>query len=451
MSELVNQEESSQSMAENQISEQPQGEPVQYENEEENTDGKLFVGGLSWQTTDDGLKYYFEKFGELVDVALMTDKRTGQPRGFGFISFKDPAAVDVVLGQTHNIDGRVVDVKRAVPRDKAPAPSRQESRKVFVGGLAPEVGDKEFNEYFSKFGPLQDSIVMYDRKTNRSRGFGFVTFENEDDVRSVLRSEHEIMGKWVELKRAEPRESRGSDMGMGGRGMGYGRGGGRGGGRGYDDYGYGGGYMGGMMGGRGGVQGAAFGYRNTGGGYGGADPTYGGGRGGYGGGYGYPATGSMGGYYGGGYSNYGGPAGGGGYSAAGSGRPDDIPYGASSSGDYGRGGGYGSSASSGLRSGANGDMEASGSAAGGNGSMYNMYGGSAMSGGYAAGTGYGGASMYSSGVGGASGTSTGGNRMSAQQDSTYANGTGENSGGYGGYRAQGGAAQGRVDRSYRPY
>jgi len=91
MSELVNQEESSQSMAENQISEQPQGEPVQYENEEENTDGKLFVGGLSWQTTDDGLKYYFEKFGELVDVALMTDKRTGQPRGFGFISFKDPA------------------------------------------------------------------------------------------------------------------------------------------------------------------------------------------------------------------------------------------------------------------------------------------------------------------------------------------------------------------------
>lgn len=58
---------------------------------EENTDGKVFIGGLSWETTSESLRYYFEKFGELVDVALMSDKRTGQPRGFGFVSYKDPA------------------------------------------------------------------------------------------------------------------------------------------------------------------------------------------------------------------------------------------------------------------------------------------------------------------------------------------------------------------------
>lgn len=55
--------------------------------------GKVFVGGLSWQTTTDGLRYYFEKFGELTDVALMSDKRSGQPRGFGFITFRDPAGM----------------------------------------------------------------------------------------------------------------------------------------------------------------------------------------------------------------------------------------------------------------------------------------------------------------------------------------------------------------------
>jgi RNA-binding protein Musashi len=47
---------------------------------------------------------------------------------------------------------------------------------------------------------------MFDKKTNRSRGFGFVTFETEEGIQAVLSTEHEIMGKWVEIKRAEPRD-----------------------------------------------------------------------------------------------------------------------------------------------------------------------------------------------------------------------------------------------------
>lgn len=43
-------------------------------------EGKIFVGGLSWATTEEGLRFYFEKFGEVADVSLMIDKRTGQPR-----------------------------------------------------------------------------------------------------------------------------------------------------------------------------------------------------------------------------------------------------------------------------------------------------------------------------------------------------------------------------------
>ena len=42
--------------------------------------GKIFVGGLSWQTTEASLRIYFERFGELSDAAIMIDKRTGQPR-----------------------------------------------------------------------------------------------------------------------------------------------------------------------------------------------------------------------------------------------------------------------------------------------------------------------------------------------------------------------------------
>jgi hypothetical protein len=68
----------------------------------------------------------------------------------------------------HTIDSRNVDVKRAVPKDKmAPSgggvghPNVPESKKIFVGGLAPEVTEKEFKEYFEQFGPIQVSIYAY--------------------------------------------------------------------------------------------------------------------------------------------------------------------------------------------------------------------------------------------------------------------------------------------------
>ena len=48
---------------------------------------KIFIGGVNWSTTEDGLRMYFKKFGEVLEVTLMKDKYTGQPRGFGFVEF----------------------------------------------------------------------------------------------------------------------------------------------------------------------------------------------------------------------------------------------------------------------------------------------------------------------------------------------------------------------------
>ena len=46
----------------------------------DDVEGKIFVGGLSWQTTEESMRFHFEKFGALRDIALMIDKRTCQPR-----------------------------------------------------------------------------------------------------------------------------------------------------------------------------------------------------------------------------------------------------------------------------------------------------------------------------------------------------------------------------------
>lgn len=70
--------------------------------------GKLFIGGISWETTEDKLKEYFGNYGDVLQTVVMRDKITGRPRGFGFVVFSDPAVLDRVLEDKHTIDGRTV-------------------------------------------------------------------------------------------------------------------------------------------------------------------------------------------------------------------------------------------------------------------------------------------------------------------------------------------------------
>ena len=70
--------------------------------------GKLFVGGISWDTNEERLREYFSSYGEIVEAVIMKDRTTGRARGFGFVGFADPAVADVVLKDKHNIDGRMV-------------------------------------------------------------------------------------------------------------------------------------------------------------------------------------------------------------------------------------------------------------------------------------------------------------------------------------------------------
>lgn len=70
--------------------------------------GKLFIGGVSWETTEEKLKEYFENYGEVSQTVIMRDKNTGRPRGFGFVVFSDPSILDTVLQDRHTIDGRTV-------------------------------------------------------------------------------------------------------------------------------------------------------------------------------------------------------------------------------------------------------------------------------------------------------------------------------------------------------
>ncbi|CAH2078799.1 unnamed protein product [Thlaspi arvense] len=180
---------------------------------------KLFIGGISWETSEDRLREYFQSYGEVLEAVIMKDRVTGRARGFGFIVFADSNVAERVLLQKHMIDGKSVEAKKAVPRDDhivltksnssfhgSPGPAN--TKKIFVGGLASSVTEAEFKKYFAQFGTITDVVVMFDHKTQRPRGFGFITYDSEEAVDRVLQKTfHELDGKMVEVKVAVPKET----------------------------------------------------------------------------------------------------------------------------------------------------------------------------------------------------------------------------------------------------
>jgi cold-inducible RNA-binding protein len=91
---------------------------------------KLFVGGLSFTTTNESLRGAFARFGAVTAATVMTDRATGRSRGFGFVEMATPEEAERAIGSLNNtsLDGRMIRVDKATPRGSAPPPRSPGSR-----------------------------------------------------------------------------------------------------------------------------------------------------------------------------------------------------------------------------------------------------------------------------------------------------------------------------------
>lgn len=165
---------------------------------------KIFVGGLNWNTTDEHFYEFFLQFGEIKEASVQRTK-SGESRGFGFVVFANCSSLDKCIGIPLKIDGYKIDIRAAHGRNASE--QNRKTRKIFIGGLSQSVDDERLKEYFSQFGSVSTSYVRKDLSTNRSRGFGYVSFDSEETVEKVVAmSSHIICGKKVEVKKAVPKQ-----------------------------------------------------------------------------------------------------------------------------------------------------------------------------------------------------------------------------------------------------
>eukprot|EP00009_Paramoeba_aestuarina_P015640 CAMPEP_0201537646 /NCGR_PEP_ID=MMETSP0161_2-20130828/65386_1 /ASSEMBLY_ACC=CAM_ASM_000251 /TAXON_ID=180227 /ORGANISM="Neoparamoeba aestuarina, Strain SoJaBio B1-5/56/2" /LENGTH=200 /DNA_ID=CAMNT_0047944059 /DNA_START=143 /DNA_END=743 /DNA_ORIENTATION=+ len=166
---------------------------------------KLFVGQLLPEVTGEQLKTFFLTYGEVQDATVQNDSLTGRSRGFGFVTFASADTVTKILSEhALFLDGQRVEVKIAYARDEPITPIK--TKKAFVSGLSLETQEAGLRTYFEQYGVVEDVMVMRDRENRTvSRGFGFVTFGDEETLERVLSVEdHQLKGRGLKSKKQNP-------------------------------------------------------------------------------------------------------------------------------------------------------------------------------------------------------------------------------------------------------
>nr|ACG37641.1 nucleolysin TIAR [Zea mays] len=150
----------------------------------------VYVGNIHLQVTDTVLQEVFQSIGPVEGCKLIRKEKSS----FGFIDYYDRryAALAILSLNGRQLYGQPIKVNWAYT--STPREDTSGHFNIFVGDLCPEVTDATLFAFFSGYSTCSDARVMWDQKTGRSRGFGFVSFRNQQDAQSAI---NDLNGKWL--------------------------------------------------------------------------------------------------------------------------------------------------------------------------------------------------------------------------------------------------------------
>ncbi|OQN97453.1 hypothetical protein B0A48_16612 [Cryoendolithus antarcticus] len=157
----------------------------------------LYVGGLDPRVTEEVLKQIFETTGHVQNVKIIPDKNF-QSKGYnyGFVEYDDPGAAERAM-QTLNgrrVHQQEIRVNWAYQSNNTTKEDTSNHFHIFVGDLSNEVNDEVLLQAFSAFGTVSEARVMWDMKTGRSRGYGFVAYRDRGEAEKALSN---MDGEWL--------------------------------------------------------------------------------------------------------------------------------------------------------------------------------------------------------------------------------------------------------------
>ncbi|KAK4427417.1 Oligouridylate-binding protein 1B [Sesamum alatum] len=150
----------------------------------------VYVGNIHTQVTEPLLQEVFASTGPVEACKLIRKEKSS----YGFIHYFDrrSAALAILTLNGRHLFGQPIKVNWAYASGQREDTSSHYN--IFVGDLSPEVTDAMLFAAFSVYASCSDARVMWDQKTGRSRGFGFVSFRNQQDAQSAI---NDLTGKWL--------------------------------------------------------------------------------------------------------------------------------------------------------------------------------------------------------------------------------------------------------------
>lgn len=166
------------------------------------TNNSVFVGGLKASFKEPTIRDYFKKFGEIDSIDLkMSNKQQNVNRGFCVVKFKlDKTAERVLEVKDHFIKKRLVTCRPYLRGQKLKeSKSKKDGRKIYISGLSRHTTNDDIHEAFQVFGKVEAGYTLKDGETGFSKGFGFVTFEEDGVAQEVLKMEKDIFIKGMKV------------------------------------------------------------------------------------------------------------------------------------------------------------------------------------------------------------------------------------------------------------